>query len=179
MAHTGLSNSQFADQAGVPRPTLSQLLHGRNKSISDQFLRKLNEGFPELDVRWLLFGTGSMLTNVNSQTSEPQNTHNILDCGNENAETQQDLSSEMPGKTSPISIPKEISDIMGGIKTAPHPASAPISQVADPFVYEVRPLSSSENDADATPQKKVTPKKVTSIIVLYSDGSFETFTPAE
>ena len=29
----GLTNSQFADNCGIPRPSLSQLLGGRNKKI--------------------------------------------------------------------------------------------------------------------------------------------------
>lgn len=71
--HTGMSNSQFADFAGIPRPTLSQLVHGRNKTISDQLLRKLDEKFPQLDIRWLLCGKGTMLLTPDIEISEPQN----------------------------------------------------------------------------------------------------------
>ena len=35
IAEKGLTNTQFADRAGIPRPTLSQILHGRNKTIND------------------------------------------------------------------------------------------------------------------------------------------------
>ena len=41
IAEKGLTNTQFADRAGIPRPTLSQILHGRNKTINDVLLRKL------------------------------------------------------------------------------------------------------------------------------------------
>ena len=58
LASTGLSSTHFADKAGIPRPTLSQLLHGRNKSINNQILSKLDESFPELNTLWLLFGRG-------------------------------------------------------------------------------------------------------------------------
>ena len=67
--YCGLSNSQFADRAGIPRPTLSQLIHGRNKSVNDLLLRKLHENFPALDISWLLFGVGSMLKESNIQFS--------------------------------------------------------------------------------------------------------------
>ena len=45
--------TQFADQCGIPRPTLSQLLNGRNKKVSDA-------AYPDLSIMWLLFGEGSM-----------------------------------------------------------------------------------------------------------------------
>ena len=69
----GLSNSQFADKTGIPRPTLSQLVNGRNKSVNDLLLRKLHDTFPNLNVSWLLFGVGNMLSNSNIQFSEAQN----------------------------------------------------------------------------------------------------------
>ena len=64
---TELSNSQFADQAGIPRPTLSQFLNGRNKRLSDDLTAKLHAAFPMLNVMWLLFGEGDMLTDPNIQ----------------------------------------------------------------------------------------------------------------
>lgn len=61
LEYIGLSNSQFADLCGIPRPTLSQLLSGRNKKISDQILRPIHEKYPELSLVWLMFGEGDML----------------------------------------------------------------------------------------------------------------------
>lgn len=68
--HTGLSNSQFADRAGIPRPTLSQFLNGRNKRLSDDFTAKLHQAYPELNILWLLFGEGDMVTGANIKISE-------------------------------------------------------------------------------------------------------------
>ena len=53
---TGMSSTQFADAAGITRPTLSQILTGRNKKISNELLTKLHSAFPDLDIMWLLFG---------------------------------------------------------------------------------------------------------------------------
>lgn len=38
----GLTNSQFADSCEIPRPTLSQILSGRNKKISDLLISYIN-----------------------------------------------------------------------------------------------------------------------------------------
>lgn len=51
-----LSPSQFADILGIPRPSASQILSGRNKKISNEFLGKIHNAFPDLDLMWLMFG---------------------------------------------------------------------------------------------------------------------------
>ena len=57
----GISNSQFADNCDIPRPTLSQLLNGRNKKVSDEVIGKIHRAYPSLNVMWLMFGDGEML----------------------------------------------------------------------------------------------------------------------
>lgn len=56
----GLSHSQFADRCGIPRPSLSQILSGRNKKISDVIIGQIHKAYPELSILWLLFGEGPM-----------------------------------------------------------------------------------------------------------------------
>ena len=53
----GLSASVFADKLGVQRSGLSHLMSGRNKPSLD-FVMKIAESFPEVDLYWLLNGTG-------------------------------------------------------------------------------------------------------------------------
>ncbi len=79
--YTGYSNSQFADLANIPRPTLSQFLNGRNKRLSDDMTSKLHQAFPDLNILWLLFGEGDMLTDKNIEISEANINENptILD----------------------------------------------------------------------------------------------------
>lgn len=72
MDHAQVTISQFADRCGIPRPTMSQLINGRNKRISDEVISKIHNAFPDLSVLWLMFGEGDMTTNANIETSEPQ-----------------------------------------------------------------------------------------------------------
>lgn len=65
----GLTSSQFADTCGIPRPSLSQLLTGRNKKISDVMIGQIHNMFPELSITWLLFGEGPMETAVSRSDS--------------------------------------------------------------------------------------------------------------
>ena len=60
MDHFSLSASSFADKIGVQRSSISHLLSGRNKPSLD-FIIKILGVFPELDLYWLLNGTGSFL----------------------------------------------------------------------------------------------------------------------
>lgn len=65
-----LSSSQFADKCGIPRPSVSQILTGRNKKISNIFINKVHEIFPELSINWLLFGEGDMLVGISKNNGE-------------------------------------------------------------------------------------------------------------
>lgn len=73
MEASKLTISQFADTCGIPRPTMSQLMNGRNKRISDEVISKIHTSYPELNVLWLMFGEGTMEANSNTRFSEPQN----------------------------------------------------------------------------------------------------------
>ena len=127
--YTGLTNSQFADRAGIPRPTLSQFLNGRNKRLSDDMTAKLHAAYPDLNVMWLLFGEGSMVNDANIEISETKN------------------APEMPG------LPFE------------EPGNKPIS--AEETV-EKKPT-------DFVPKQIPTDrnKRIRSILVCYSDNSYE------
>lgn len=53
----GLTASSFADKINVQRSSISHLLSGRNKPSLD-FILKVIENFPEVELLWLLNGKG-------------------------------------------------------------------------------------------------------------------------
>ena len=69
MEHYGYSGSSFADKISVQRSSISHLLSGRNKPSLD-FVMKILDIFPELNLYWLLDGTGSYLKHE-AQKSTP------------------------------------------------------------------------------------------------------------
>ncbi len=83
-----LSASAFADRIGVQRSSISHLLTGRNKP-SLEFVLKVNDTFPEVDLYWLLKGEGTFPA-ASSETdahiartqSPPKKTQNIKIGGN-------------------------------------------------------------------------------------------------
>lgn len=67
-----LNASAFADKIGVQRSSMSHLLSGRNKPSLD-FVMKILEVFPDVDLYWILNGTGSFPKN-SEVTSESTKT---------------------------------------------------------------------------------------------------------
>jgi len=62
LEYYALNASSFADKIGVQRSSMSHLLSGRNKPSLD-FVMKITEVFPEVDLYWILNGTGSFPKN--------------------------------------------------------------------------------------------------------------------
>ncbi|NQX85718.1 MAG: helix-turn-helix transcriptional regulator [Flavobacteriaceae bacterium] len=60
LTHYSLSASAFAEKVGVQRSSISHLLSGRNKPSLD-FVMKISNAFPELNLYWLLNGKGDFL----------------------------------------------------------------------------------------------------------------------
>ena len=65
-----ITNSQFADCCEIPRPTVTQLLNGRNKKVSDEVIRKIHASYPSLSIMWLMFGEEPMLTGPSISSAE-------------------------------------------------------------------------------------------------------------
>ncbi|WP_396164434.1 helix-turn-helix domain-containing protein [Flavobacterium sp.] len=70
-----LSASAFADRINVQRSSLSHLLSGRNKPSLD-FIIKVIEVFPEVDLYWILNGKGTFPKSDKSSTSNKPNLAN-------------------------------------------------------------------------------------------------------
>ena len=58
MEYHQLTASLFADKIGVQRSSISHILSGRNKPSLD-FVMKVLQKFPEVELYWLLNGKGS------------------------------------------------------------------------------------------------------------------------
>lgn len=151
----GLSFSQFADTCGIPRPSLSQILSGRNKKISDVIVGQIHKAFPKLSVVWLLFGEGSMLTD--QTTSSNNTTENVNLFSDEPEFTDGDADLEFDSN----------------VKALNHHAnrvSIPDNKANN---YELK-IEGLQRQIDNLRQN---PRKVSHITVYYDDSTFETFYP--
>ena len=64
-----LNASAFADKIGVQRSSLSHLLSGRNKPSLD-FILKILDVFPDVDLYWILNGKGNFPKNSDEKKTE-------------------------------------------------------------------------------------------------------------
>ncbi len=55
-----LTPAQFADELKVQRANVSHILNGRNKPSLD-FVQRIIRRYPDVNIRWLLFGEGEIL----------------------------------------------------------------------------------------------------------------------
>lgn len=70
LSYYQLTASSFADKIGVQRSSISHLLSGRNKP-GLEFVIKIVEYFPEVDLYWFLMDMGTFPKSELSQPKEP------------------------------------------------------------------------------------------------------------
>jgi transcriptional regulator with XRE-family HTH domain len=64
LKHLRINASQFADEIGVQRASVSHVLSERNKPGFD-FVQKILEAYPSISAEWLITGQGEMLKSKN------------------------------------------------------------------------------------------------------------------
>lgn len=185
-----ISSMQFADACSIPRPTLSQILNGRNKKISDEVIAKIHEAYPDLSVLWLLFGEGEMLANagVSSGAKSPaaggMNGLNMT-----GGDTLFDLSpAESGGSVMPPTInfaaETEEEAVYGHSYTVIPPEDASASSGAYGGSVPsagMRPRPQAELRQETLQNTVQVPadggKTITNIMIFYSDNSYQSFVP--
>jgi transcriptional regulator with XRE-family HTH domain len=110
-----LNASSFADRIGVQRSSMSHLLSGRNKPSLD-FVMKILEVFPDVDLYWILNGKGTFpksdeetILSKSNLVSENENVATPIS-SNENFETV-DLFSQANSKEIEKTQTKNFSEI--------------------------------------------------------------------
>jgi plasmid maintenance system antidote protein VapI len=163
---TGISNSQFADTCEIPRPTLSQLLNGRNKKVSDEVIGKIHRAYPSLNVMWLMFGDGEM---INSGSEQPQAADKMSDSSNGSGGHVDEMGQR--------AISFDDDDSLG-YRTA----SKPTQRMATPTTVNEAIQSIMRSTAASRPQQRgggANDRRVVKMLVFYSDGRFEEFGPTQ
>ena len=70
MEYYHLSPAQFADRIGFQRSALSHVLSGRNNPSLD-FVLKVKNTFPNINLEWLTMGEGNQFINPEQQNVDP------------------------------------------------------------------------------------------------------------
>jgi transcriptional regulator with XRE-family HTH domain len=167
LEQAGISNSQFADTCDIPRPTLSQLLNGRNKKVSDEVIGKIHRAYPSLNVMWLMFGDGEMLLHG----SDPMTASEGI-----NGEDRLINNESRIEDNGQRAISFEEDEPMG------YRGNAPKSQQRVSNTASIETLQSIMRNVVGRSSKRGatgdSERRVVNIFVFYNDGRFEQFEPA-
>ena len=146
LAAENISQSHFADTIRVVRASVSHVLSGRNNP-SYEFIRAIMLAYPDLNMEWLLLGKGKMYKEVSpapeGKAAEP-------------APARQDL----------LFADEEIEDTILTLPVSPIPM--PVSDYTDSIK-----ISSDINTSKETAQIPVKQRKVSKIIVMFDDGTYQ------
>lgn len=196
MEYIGLSNTQFADRAGIPRPTLSQILSGRNKKINNELIDKLHSAFPRLSIIWLLFGEGPMDVDIATQNMTVNGPENRTDASERTIGSNDATVETLNGN---VVSDYEEPGVYGLPRSAPPQASLFDSERESiyhrPYSVDRKSTPTPNRPAESkqppraettvprvermTPTTETDGRKVVSIMVFYSDNSFEVFKPEQ
>lgn len=157
MESEGISSTQFADKAGIPRPSLSQILSGRNRKISDIIITQIHNAFPNLSVSWLLFGEGDMM---------------VIPRVLKDAESELNLGVAEFEDPVPYGQQQQKYQNLSELNTLKEAVDSTVNQQ-----FTTAKSMSLQTAQIAKNQEKV--RKIVSITVFFDDNSFETFTPGK
>jgi DNA-binding XRE family transcriptional regulator len=144
----GLFPSKFAEEIGIQRAAMSHIISERNKPSLD-VITKILERFSYINPDWLLLGTGDMKRNMskNPVRSEPDLFTNV--------------STPRPQEKKITDYQKEHSQEPVNRKPVSSNQPAPgHAAIKEAFTSMETPI-----------------KRITRIMIFYSDNTFETFQP--
>ena len=145
LAAENISQSQFADTINVARASVSHILAGRNKPGWD-FLNNMMRHYPNLNIEWLLNGTGKM---YKSQLRQEEFKQDVKPTEEIPADlfTPQENPAPEPARESKISVPEAV------------PATNSVTS------------EGKDSPADVT-QPADNQRKITKIVIFYDDNTF-------
>ena len=169
--------TQFADNCRIPRPTLSQLLNGRNKKVSDEVIGKIHDAYPTLSILWLMFGEGEMFR---GEITDPTEAHSSATESTlqepeayERSQMGNALFEDMFNNDDTESKSEILSDSPTTIKF-PQESDANNNYAENPGDNIMKStVTAIKNRVQSTGEKK----QIVNIIVYYDDNSFEAFVP--
>ena len=207
MRDKNITPRQFASELGIPPSSLSHIMNGRNKPSLD-FIMKIMQRWPDININWLMFGTDDMLVDpathsapvaVAQQESEPDLfSQSLFDIPEPPALTPMQAPDPEPAmdpdpipepqqvQPAPVPEPPQVQPAPVPVSPQPQADPAPMTpQVAQQPLEEAPKPQLDENrlyeSAPASVPVQAIPgeKRLVKVILLYSDHTCEEFVPGE
>lgn len=176
MKSLGLNPTQFADEIGVQRSSISHIISGRNNPSLDIVTKILNK-FPDIDSNWLVIGKGSLVgkneinsqENRNNEISRPSET--LFDDLSDSlfSDIQKDNSPKIDNNNI-YELQRKIEILEGKSKVKENQSESNDKQIEIP-----KPVNNCISNYENSQQSNST-KQIVRIIIFYSDNSFEELT---
>ena len=144
-----LSPARLADILGIQRSGISHILSGRNKPGYD-FLYKMTQKFPTLNIDWLISGKGKVYKEQAQQPYQEQ-----IESKSKERDLFSQNDTDLPEQDNLHHSVKNEEDISKNLSSQPN-----------------------ENRINEAPEREVAEKKsLIKMILVYSDGTFKDFNP--
>lgn len=169
----GISSSTFADTCEIPRPTISQLLNGRNKKISNEVIDKIHAAYPALSIMWLMFGEEPMILENGKNANYSQSGTIDFDSASE-GELHGDRVTEIDGHGGLSANIMETNIPIPDNSNRSKPGNVGGNSLSDALETIARNFGKQAGNQESV---KSNSKTIVNIMVFYSDNSFESFVP--
>lgn len=142
------SPTQFANAIGVQRTTLQHILNGRNEP-SLRFVMAIHDGFPQIDLEWLLYGKGNVFGESSGNDGTKKQDYPLFS-GMENALFQ----------TSDKDIPENT------------------NVIEDKSIAHARKRTNSKGvSVDEKGIQDCTSKRIKEVLIFFENGTYQKFLP--
>ena len=158
IAAVKITQAQLAETLGVARGSISHLIQGRNKPGFD-FLTSMMEKFPDLNIEWLMRGTGTMFKSLSPVAAQAQK---------QSIRESEAIETSEPSELDLFSsfLPEEPEQSV----ISPQELQIPVQR------QEARPNIQFSERKEAQPaivQSAVKQKHITKIVIFFDDNSFQ------
>ena len=150
MEYKGITSSELADSIGVQRSNVTHVLKARNKP-SFQFIEKMLQIYPELNAKWLLLGTGTMV-------DIPDKVRTLFD-----------------QLTIPDSLPEQKTE---KAEEKPLIESTKQIEITKPIETSIPPVEKTINQNELQDQFFSSEKPIERLIVFFNDQTFKVYNPS-
>ena len=199
MKARGMNPTLFADEIGVQRSSISHILSGRNNPSLDIITKILNR-FSDVDSNWLVLGKGSLVQKSEGKSIEEKNiefskpsetklsdfSNSLFDDIQEEKpmESNDNNIEDLQRKIELLERSRNIEEVSSSINETANPINKiynPIEDIPN-FIEPLKPSIPSNpivknvEEVAINTIKQDDKKRITKVIIFYSDSTFEELT---
>lgn len=172
MEYAKMSQQDFAARLGISPASLSSILTGRTNPTSKHIMG-IHQGFPEINVNWLMFGEGTMLTGEHAVEG------NAEQFGAETDTLGQTDSDEVNNTPEALNLSETPSLFSNDSSTLPSTSSVEHKAAAYGTRRDQRATVRGNGNVITTAINiDKDERKIKEIRVFYNNGTYESFVPS-